>query len=59
MTMIIRRVPTRIQITYFRTSKNIQHKLMDLPCIIESQKTYNKNLYFKTGDISQNVSCGR
>eukprot|EP01083_Nonionella_stella_P032683 89431_1 len=28
-------------------------KLMDLPCIIESQKTYNKNLYFKTGDISQ------
>ena len=27
--------------------------LMDLPCIIESQKTYNKNLYFKTGDISQ------
>lgn len=26
---------------------------MDLPCIIECQKTYNKSLYFKTGDISQ------
>lgn len=27
--------------------------LIDLPCIIETQKTYSKQLYFKCGDISQ------
>ncbi|ETN97432.1 transcription initiation factor TFIID subunit, partial [Reticulomyxa filosa] len=27
--------------------------LCDLPCIIETQKTFNKQLYFKCGDISQ------
>lgn len=38
--------------------KVFSSKLMDLPCIIESQKTYNKSLYFKTGDISQMLMVG-
>lgn len=28
-------------------------ELQDLPCVIETQKTFNKNYYFKSGDISQ------
>eukprot|EP00823_Brevimastigomonas_motovehiculus_P004722 TRINITY_DN321_c2_g1_i1.p1 TRINITY_DN321_c2_g1~~TRINITY_DN321_c2_g1_i1.p1 ORF type:complete len:486 (-),score=192.53 TRINITY_DN321_c2_g1_i1:129-1586(-) len=27
-------------------------KLMDLPCIIEAQKTFDKTLFFKSGDIA-------
>lgn len=27
--------------------------LIDLPCIIETQKTFNNNIYYKSGDISQ------
>ena len=33
--------------------KDYNGSLIDLPCIIEIQKTYNKQLYFKTGNISQ------
>ena len=27
--------------------------LMDLPCIIEAQKTFDKTTYYKAADISQ------
>lgn len=34
-----------------------QGRLMDLPCIIESQKTTDRRTFYKTADISQMVIC--
>ncbi|XP_063899858.1 transcription initiation factor TFIID subunit 7-like [Zophobas morio] len=33
--------------------KKLYGKLMDLPCIVESQKTLNKSSFYKTADICQ------
>ncbi|VDK43561.1 unnamed protein product [Taenia asiatica] len=34
-----------------------QGRVMDLPCIIESQKTTDKKNFYKTADISQMIIC--
>jgi transcription initiation factor TFIID subunit 7 len=41
----------KIQITF--GTQTFQASLVDLPCIIETHKTFDHQSYFKTGDISQ------
>ena len=38
---------------FYAGDQSFNARLLDLPCIVEAQKTRDNSLYVKTGDISQ------